>query len=145
MPKKLGSKKPKNLVSILGLSAGAIGLADLATSEAETLSMVESTNHYQKLDDGTVVLTLTTGEKINLSNDQYLIMEDGVLLIVDQLAQAAVSQLPVLGSLRLPNHSDAAPVRSENGEIIQVSSQSPLWSGDDKAPRLFPGDTDPAF
>jgi ELWxxDGT repeat protein len=137
MLQKLGSKKPKNLISILGLSAGAIGLADLAISEADTQNTFVSPSHYQKLDDGTVLLTLTTGENISLSNDQYLIMEDGVLLVVDQLAQAAVSQLPVLGSLRLPNYSDAAPVRSEAGEIIQVSSQNPLWSGDDKAPRLF--------
>jgi len=137
MLKKLGSKKPKNLISILGLSAGAIGLADLAISEADTQNTFVSPSHYQKLDDGTVLLTLTTGENISLSNDQYVIMEDGVLLIVDQLAQAAVSQLPVWGSLRLPNYSDATPVRSEAGEIIQVSSQNPLWSGDDKAPRLF--------
>lgn len=137
MLQKLGSKKPKNLISILGLSAGAIGLADLAISEADTQNTFVSPSHYEKLDDGTVLLTLTTGENISLSNDQYVITEDGVLLIVDQLAQAAVSQLPVWGSLRLPNYSDAAPVRSEAGEIIQVSSQNPLWSGDDKAPRLF--------
>ena len=95
-----------------------MNLADIAIAEADTQSTFVSASHYQKLDDGTVLLTLTTGENISLSNDQYLIMEDGVLLIVDQLAQAAVSQLPVLGSLRLPNYSDAVPVRSENGEII---------------------------
>lgn len=52
MLKKLGSKKPKNFISILGLPAGAIGLADLATSEADTQNTFVSPSHYQKLDDG---------------------------------------------------------------------------------------------
>ena len=86
----------------LGLSAGAVGWSGLAQAAGEeTASQVLLLpEHYELMDNGVVVFKLETGENLSLTSDQYLIMEDGLLLITDELAQASVYSLPVMGSVR---------------------------------------------
>ena len=50
--------------------------------------------HYELMDNGVVVFKLETGENLSLTSDQYLILDDGLLLITDELAQASVYSLP---------------------------------------------------
>ena len=56
--------------------------------------------HYELLENGVVVFKLETGENLSLTSGQYLILEDGLLLITDELAQASIYSLPVMGSVR---------------------------------------------
>ena len=74
---------------------------------------------------------------MTLSEDQYVILEDGLLLVTDELAQNAVTQLPVMGALRTELFMEFQPVRSPDGSIVEASSAKPLWSGEGDAPRLF--------
>ena len=124
---------------MLGLAAGAIGWSSLASAEsgdsqAETLLLPE---HYHLSDDGLVTFKLQTGEQLTLNPDQYVILQDGLLLITDELAQASMQSLPVMGSIRAQLTSELQPVRSPDGSVVQASDASPLWSGDGPAPRLF--------
>ena len=123
----------------LGLSAGAVGWSGLANAASEeTASQVLLLpEHYELMDNGVVVFKLETGETLSLNSDQYLIMEDGLLLITDELAQASVYSLPVMGAVRAQLMSDVQPVRSPDGSVVLASDDSPLWSGDGPAPRLF--------
>jgi len=93
--------------------------------------------HYELLDNGVVMLKLQTGENMSLIADQYLILEDGLLLITDELAQASIYSLPVMGSVRAQLMNGVQAVRSPDGSVVLASDASPLWSGDGPAPRLF--------
>ena len=127
------------LSSLIGLSAGALGWSSLASAndkgrDLQTLILPET---YSALDDGTVILQLETGEQLTLKADQYVMLDGGLLLVVDELAQNSVAELPVLGSLRTQLFTEVQPVRSPDGSIIEASNQQPLWSGEGPAPRLF--------
>lgn len=139
MKKKSVRKSLRSSASILGLAAGAIGWSGLASAESEdsqvqTLLLPE---HYHLSDDGLVTFKLQTGEQLSLNPDQYVILQDGLLLITDELAQASMQSLPVMGSIRAQLTSELQPVRSPDGSVVQASDASPLWSGDGPAPRLF--------
>jgi len=125
--------------ALTGLSAGALGWSGLAqaSSEEARLQTVLLPDHYSLQEDGVVVFSLTTGEQMTLSEDQYVILEDGLLLIVDELAQNAMTQLPVMGVMRTQLLNEIQPVRSPDGSIVEASSAKPLWSGEGDAPRLF--------
>ena len=127
------------LSSLIGLSAGALGWSSLASAndkgrDLQTLILPET---YSALDDGTVILQLETGEQLTLKADQYVMLDGGLLLVVDELAQNSVAELPVLGSLRTQLFTEVQPVRSPDGSIVEASNQQPLWSGEGPAPRLF--------
>ena len=127
------------LSSLIGLSAGALGWSSLASAndkgrDLQTLILPET---YSALDDGTVILQLETGEQLTLKADQYVMLDGGLLLVVDELAQNSVAELPVLGSLRTQLFTEVQPVRSPDGSIIEASNQQPLWSGEGPATRLF--------
>ena len=127
------------LSSLIGLSAGALGWSSLASAndkgrDLQTLILPET---YSALDDGTVILQLETGEQLTLKADQYVMLDGGLLLVVDELAQNSVAELPVLGSLRTQLFIEVQPVRSPDGSIIEASNQQPLWSGEGPATRLF--------
>ena len=83
-----------------------------------------------KTDDGQVVLATTDGQKVILGESQYLILEDGLLIITDELAQNTLNSLSVLGSFRSSDFTFPDAVSSSSGDIIETSSQQPLWSGD---------------
>ena len=129
----------KSSASVLGLAAGAVSWSGLAQAEEgeRSLQTLLLPEHYQILDDGTVVFALKTGEQMSLSEEQYVLLDGGLVLVVDELAQDAMAELPVMGSLRTQLLSEIEPVRSPDGSIVEVSSTQPLWSGEGPTPRLF--------
>jgi len=131
----------KGRSATLGLSAGALGMAELAkAADAEaprTLPTLLLPDHYRINDDGTLVFSLESGEQLSLIEDQYLVLDSGLLLIVDELAQNAMAKLPVMGSLRTELLTEVKPVRGPDGAIVEVSSNQPLWSGEGPALHLF--------
>ena len=132
-------KSLSSSASLLGIAAGAFGWSGLAKAESEdsqaqTLLLPE---HYHQSNDGLVTFKLQTGEQLSLNPDQYLILQDGLLLVTDELAQASIQSLPVMGSIRAQLTSELQPVRSPDGSVVLASDASPLWSGDGPAPRLF--------
>ncbi|MEC8038475.1 MAG: hypothetical protein VX152_09290, partial [Pseudomonadota bacterium] len=88
------------------------------------------------MDNGVVVFKLETGENLSLTSDQYLIMEDGLLLITDELAQASVYSLPVMGSIRAQLLSDLAPVATIDGTVAEATPSQTLSITQGTAPRL---------
>jgi len=127
------------LSSMIGLSAGAISWSNLASAndEGRDLQTLILPDTYSALDDGTVILQLETGEQLTLTADQYVMLDGGLLLVVDELAQNSVAELPFLGSLRTQLFTEVQPVRSPDGSIVEASNQQPLWSGGGPAPQLF--------
>ena len=93
--------------------------------------------HYELMESGVVVFKLETGENLSLTADQYLILEDGLLLITDEIAQASMYSLPVMGSVRADLLSELQPVRSFNGSVVKAQGNEPVWSGEGDAPQLF--------
>ena len=134
-------KARRSTAALLGLSGGALGWSGLArASEGEEQRLPQTLlppEHYQILDDGTVVFALKTGEQLSLREEQYVLLDGGLVLVVDELAQAAMAELPVMGSLRTQLLTEIEPVRSPDGSIVEVSSTQPLWSGDSPTPKLF--------
>jgi|GEM_PF-1137162 len=120
----------------LGLAAGGSGLAQ-AANEASDTPVVLLPDDYELMKNGVVVFKLETGENLSLTADQYTFLQDGLLMITDDLAQASVENLPVMGAIRAQLIPEIQPVRSPDGSIVQASDASPLWSGDGPAPRLF--------
>ena len=134
---KADRKTLKSTASVLGLAAGAIGWSGLANADKSGLQTLLLPDHYRLMDDGVVVFQLEGGEELSLDPNQYLILEDGLLLITDEFAQASMQSLPVMGSIRAQLTSELQPVRSPDGSVVLASDASPLWSGDGPAPRLF--------
>ena len=129
----------KSTTSVLGLAAGAIGWSSLAQAAGDEsgLQALVLPDHYRLFEDGVVIFQLKGGEELSLNPDQYLILQDGLLLVTDELAQASIQSLPVMGSIRAQLTSELQPVRSPDGSVVLASDASPLWSGDGPAPRLF--------
>ena len=121
----------------LGLSAGAVSWSGLASAEGQQLQTLILPDHYQRLNDGSLVVSSWTGEQLVLSRDQFLELEGGLMLVVDDLAVGAIRQLPLVGTLETHLISDAFPVRSSDGTIIGTQTSSLLRSGEGTAPRLF--------
>ena len=83
-----------------------------------------------------MVFKLETGENLSLTADQYLILDDGLLLITDELAQASVYSLPVMGSVRAQLLSDLAPVATIMAPLLKPL-RNRLWpSPQGTVPRL---------
>ena len=82
-------KALSSTAALLGLSGGALGWAGLAeAAEGErSLQTLLLPDHYQILDDGTVVFALKTGEQMSLSEEQYVLLDGGLVLVVDELAR----------------------------------------------------------
>ncbi|MBL6773380.1 MAG: FG-GAP repeat protein [Alphaproteobacteria bacterium] len=128
------------LALVLGLSAGAVGTSSWAHADdvdalptPHTLLLPE---HYELMDNGVVVFKLETGENLSLTADQYLIMADGLLLITDELAQASVYSLPVMGSIRAQLLSDLAPIATIDGTVAEATPSQTLAITQGTAPRL---------
>ena len=123
---------------VLGLSAGALGWSGLAqaASEETASQVLLLPEHYELMDNGVVGFKLETGENLSLTSDQYLILDDGLLLITDELAQASVYSLPVMGSIRLQLLSDLAPVATIDGTVAEATPSQTLAITQGTAPRL---------
>ena len=101
-----------------------------SVAKADDLNTIIPPQFYQQADDGQVVLATTDGQKVILGESQYLILEDGLLVITDELAQNTVSNLQVVGSFRSSDFTFPDAVSSSSGAIIETASHQPLWSGD---------------
>ena len=122
----------------LGLSAGAVSWSGLAYAAGEeTASQVLLLpEHYELMDNGVVVFKLETGENLSLTADQYLILEDGLLLITDELAQASIYSLPVMGSVRAQLLTDLEQVATIDGTVAEATPSQTLSITEGQAPRL---------
>jgi hypothetical protein len=130
MLKRLKKQRPNSLLSsasALGLGVGFIGNA---SSQADDLQTIIPPQFYKKTEDGQVVLAATDGQRVILNEGQYLILEDGFLIITNELALNTLNSLSVLGSFRSSDFSFPDPVYSSSGNIIETASNQPLWSGD---------------
>ena len=128
------------LAFALGLSAGAVGtsfVAQVGNAEApRPPHMKMLPEHYELMKNGVAVFKLETGEDLSLTSDQYMIMDDGLLLITDELAQAWVYSLPVMGSVRAQLLSDLAPVATIDGTVAEATPQQTLAITQGTATRL---------
>lgn len=132
-------RQRSSLTAALSLSSGALGWAGLsyAAGEETHSPLMLAPEHYERLENGVVVLTLETGEALHLNPDQYLILEGGVLLITDELAQASVYSLPVIGSARTQLLTDMQPVTvAEDGAVATASPEQVQSILQGEAPRL---------
>ena len=103
------------------------------------MQMLLLPEHYELMENGVVVFKLETGENLSLTADQYLILEDGLLLITDELAQASIYSLPVMGSVRAQLLSELEQVATIDGTVAKPhqpdsldhrrSSTTPLRTG----------------
>jgi len=129
------------LAVAMGLSAGAVGTSGLAQADDADAPRTPHTlllpEHYKIFEGGTAVFALESGEQLSLTSDQYVLLDGGLLLVVDELVQNTMAKLPVRGSLRTELLTQVEPVRSQSGNIVEVSSSLPLWSGDVSQPGLF--------
>ncbi|MAW51964.1 MAG: hypothetical protein CME01_03980 [Geminicoccus sp.] len=127
-------------VSGFGLWAGMAAWSNSAqaTDLASNSSIILPPDHYRLADGNSAVVSLETGQQVTLNSDQYIIFEDGVLLIVDDAAQAAMIELPVIGLTRVELGSNhAVPLRLMEGQLVVNHDLKPIWTGDGPAPRLF--------
>ena len=138
IPSRLSRNSPRASASLLGLAAGAVGWSGLAqaASEETNSQMMLLPEHYELMKNGVVVFKLETGENLSLTADQYLILEDGLLLITDELAQASIYSLPVMGSVRAQLLSDLEQVATIDGTVAEATPAQTLSITEGQAPRL---------
>ena len=140
--KHIGQKPQRNALkssaSLLTLAVGAASWSGLAqaASEETSMQMLLLPEHYELMENGVAVFKLETGENLSLTADQYLILDDGLLLITDELAQASVYSLPVMGSVRAQLLSDLAPVATIDGTVAEATPTQTLSITEGQAPRL---------
>jgi len=118
--------------AIAGASS-ATALAASERSDGQTLLLPE---HYELMENGVVVFKLETGENLSLTAEQYLIFEDGLLLITDALAQASISSLPVMGAVRAQLLSDLETVATIDGTVAEATPAQARSITEGTAPRL---------
>ena len=126
----LKKQRPNSLLSSASALGLGVGLLGNSVAKADDLNTIIPPQFYQQADDGQVVLATTDGQKVILGESQYLILEDGLLVITDELAQNTVSNLQVVGSFRSSDFTFPDAVSSSSGAIIETASHQPLWSGD---------------
>ena len=138
--RKVERKKMQTSASMLGLAAGAIGWSGLANAASEETHarIMLLPEHYELTDGNVVVFKLETGEELTLNPDQHLIMQDGLLLITDELAQASIQSLPFLGSVRSELLRDLSEMStSTESEVALATPEQARSILDGDAPRLF--------
>lgn len=126
------SRAPIIRSSALGLAAGALGVTELAFAadfgSQHNLPMLLPED-YRIGSDGNVALSIYGSESLMLTQDQYILLDGGLLLVVDELTQATMASFPDWYSSRTQLLSEIDPVRSADGSIVAVSFKRPLWSG----------------
>ena len=137
-----GSNSPRSALtssaSLLTIAAGAASWSSLAQAAGDETSsqVLLLPEHYELMDTGVVVFKLETGENLSLTADQYLILQDGLLLITDELAQASIYSLPVMGSVRAQLLSDLEQVATIDGTVAEATPAQTLSITEGQAPRL---------
>lgn len=138
IPSRLSRNSPRASTSLLGLAAGAVswsGLAQAASEKTGSQIMLLPEN-YELMDKGVAVLKLETGENLSLTSDQYVILEDGLLLVIDELAQASMYSLPLVGSVRAQFLSDQEQVAALDGPVAEATPAQALSITQGQAPQL---------
>ena len=147
--RKSPRKSPMYAASLLGLTAGAVGWSGVtqAASEETNWQMMLLPEHYELMENGVVVFKLETGENLSLTADQYIILEDGLLLITDELAQASIYSLPVMGSIRAQLLSELAPqtVTHTDSTVALATDTQTRSILDGEAQRLFTNVSDERY
>lgn len=139
---QLAPKSPRNSLkssaSLLGLAAGAVGWSGLAQAAGDQTGsqLMLLPQNYELMENGVVVFQLESGENLSLTADQYLILEDGLLVITDELAQASVYSLPVMGAVRSQLLADIETVATIDGTVAEATSAQALSITEGQAPRL---------
>ena len=114
----------------MSLSAGAIGTSQLShaadAEAAPTLNTLLLPEHYKIFEGGRAIFALEGGEQLSLTSDQYVLLDGGLLLVVDELVQNTIANMPVRGSLLTQLPTEVEPVRNQDGAIVEVSSTQPL-------------------
>ena len=133
-----GYHRVGGIAAILGLSAGALGIAELAYTQPRELQTVVLPDHYRLLSDNSLVLQASTGERYSLASNQYVQLQGGIVVVVDDAAVSEMKQIPLIGTLETHILTDAEPVRSANtSSILETTSQTVVRSGEGITPRLF--------
>lgn len=126
----------RSSLSFTALSSGAMVLADFALADTRPLMLLWP-DQYRQNADGVIVLGLESEATMTLAPEQYLILQDGLLLVTDEFAQAAMVSLPVMGGVRTALLPNLDALRSPDGSIVQAQDMQPIWTGEEQAPRLF--------
>ena len=92
--------------------------------------------HYRVLENGRVIIARDDGQQLTLEPHQYVILDGGLLLLVDELVLSTISSLPIFGELPTGLKADLQPVRSLDGSVVTVGSAQSLWSDQDPVSRL---------
>ena len=114
-------------------SAAALGaVAGLIAPElmfAEVVQTFVLPQGYRKTDDGRVILLTQDGQPLYLTEEQFVILEDGLLLVTDELAQNTMQNLPVMGALRANGLLTGTPLASGGGGLIETTTDNLVWTG----------------
>ncbi|MAV48013.1 MAG: hypothetical protein CMM70_09145 [Rhodospirillaceae bacterium] len=106
-------KSIRSFASFFGLAAGAVGGSELAQAVGDE-----------------------TASPMTLLPEHYALMENGLLLITDELAQASISSLPLMGSVRAQWLSDLTPITTIDGTVAEATPAQTLSITEGQAPRL---------
>ena len=138
IPSRLSRNALRSSTSLLGLAAGAVGWSGLAQAASEKTGsqIMLLPENYELMDKGVAVLKLETGDNLSLTSDQYVILEDGLLLVTDELAQASMYSLPVVGSVRAQLLYDQEQVATIDGPVAEATAAQALSITQGQAPRL---------
>lgn len=128
----------KSPATLLGLTAGAIGWSSLARANSEETSalLMFLPKHYEQMENGIVVFKLKTGEKLSLTEDQYLILEDGLLLVTEELAQASIYNLSLLENGRVKLLSGLEQLATIDVTLAEATAAQDLSISENQTPRL---------
>jgi hypothetical protein len=115
-------QKPNSLLSsasVLGLGLGFIGTS---SSHADDLQTIIPPQFYKKTEDGQVVLSTTDGQMVILNEGRYLILEDGLLIITDELAQRTIDGVSIDRAFRTSSHLKQDKLTTESGGIVYTQN-----------------------
>lgn len=115
-----------NSILYSAAALGAVGgLIAREAMFAEAIQTFVLPQGYRKTDDGRVLLQTQDGQPLYLTEEQYVILDDGLLLVTDELAQNTMQSLPVMGALR----AIGTPLASGGGGFIETKTDNLVWTG----------------
>lgn len=117
----------QGMVMALGFGAGTTLLATGDAAAKGQLKTIVLPDYYRLEVNSQVILQLSNGDQIRLQSDQYIMLEDGLLLIVDEFAQSSLSILPVQGAIRTQLWTSNLPIMTADGEVIMTADSQPVW------------------
>ena len=135
-PGRQNDQKPNSML----YSAAALGaIGSLIAPElmfAEVVQTFVLPQGYRKTDDGRVILRTQDGQPLYLTEEQFVILEDGLLLVTDELAQNTMQNLPVMGALRANGLLTGTPLGVGRWRFHRNNDRQ---SGLDRRPRAYSG------